>query len=308
MSIYTIPCTTLTIGEWNRVNRQDQQDLIAWVCEEKRCFTWFINSQGYSFKMQVSFDDVKEARSSNAGPEEALLTLELVRPPTFFMKQNFQRQEGVPPPCWRLCDDWTENKAATRCLCHVLRGSVLPLAYVHDYVIQNAKPAFSHISTYSIPTEDYFSPYPNSASTTPTHLSPILGNPLHPHEFGAWDSVSTTQRQTPLFDAKPLPNAHQGRNRPRAGVVYMERYENICLERDKVEPSGADIKVSLRRLAPQPATSCSENEFVQFRSLTGASGNGYDHHHSFSRFSTLPSVPGVSQGGNFLDSQPHSTD
>jgi len=288
----------LAISEWNRVNYQGQQDLRAWICEEKRCFVWFVFLQDYSFKMQVALDNVKESSFSSVDLGEALLTLELIQSPKFFVKQNLQ-QEGVPLPCWRPCDDWTENRAATRCLRHVLQGPRLPLAYVYYNVLghkRNVAPAVPH------PLEDNTSLYPTLASTTPTHPSPIP-NSFYPHDFGVWDPVSTAECQTPSYDTELPPNTYQGRDQPQPNVYNnMEQCEDIYVEHDAMVPSGVDVGVAaapLRHMTPWPTTFHFENDWPP----TYASGSGYDHHHPLS---TLPFVPSESQRSDFSDSQFHS--
>ena len=250
---------------------------MAWICEGKRCFVWFVLSQEYSFKMQVPLDNVREASFNYVGVEEASLILELAQRPKFFTKQNLQ-QPGVPWPYWRPCDDWTENRAATRCLRHVLRGPRVSLVYVYYYVLshkRNPIPAVPHL------LEDKLAP------TTPTHLSPIPGHSLYPHGFGAWDSVTTAECQTPSYDVKPLINTYQGRDQPQPSVmIKMEEYEDIYAEHNVMVPSGATVGVAAepsRHLTPWPRTFLPESYWPP----TYASGNGHDQ--SLSMLPFLPS-------------------
>ncbi|KXN85871.1 Homeobox protein 10 [Leucoagaricus sp. SymC.cos] len=209
-TVFAIPCTTLTIGGWNRVNYEDQQDLLAWICEKKRCFTWFVHSKDYSFKMQVSLDSLKEMAFRNAGPGKAFLTIDLSEPPTFFLRRNVTRQDSAPLPCWRQCDDWTEHKIATHTLRHVLGGPVQPLANVVTYVknqMADTKPVSLHpINT---PADNHHpTPTLTPPSTKPTYPSPRMDDSFYfppvnrqPVQRG-WNSAPCPV-QPPLYENTP---------------------------------------------------------------------------------------------------------
>ena len=299
-SIFIIPCRILSIGAWNRVNFEGYQNFVAWICKEKRCFVWFVQSRDYGFKMQVPLDNLKGASISNVGSGEVVLTLELIRCPEFFLRQNHQ-QGGVPLPCWSPYIDWTENQAATRCLHHVLRGSRLPLVHVYFYILgykRNATPAVPR------PLADESSVYPTLASATPTHLSPIPDYIPYPHGLSVRDSAPTAEYQTPSYDAKPLPNTYLGRDQPQPSAVHnVKQYEDIYAEQNVMVPSGADVGVAAAPLGyinPWPGTCYSEND----QPSAYASGNGHNHHQVYSM---PPIVPNESQRSNFSDSQFHYT-
>ncbi|KAJ3565151.1 hypothetical protein NP233_g7827 [Leucocoprinus birnbaumii] len=270
-SVFTIPCTTLTIGGWNRVNFEDENDLLAWICEKKRCFTWFVRSDDYSFKMQVALDSLKELAFKNAEPGKAFLTLEISSPPSFFLRRNLKREFGVPPPCWRRCEDWTENKVASRNLRHVLGGPALPLANVVTYIkslMEDAKPVSLHSVDYPAPTDTQISSHQSSTSisTTPTYPSPFIDDNFYlpPQESRSWDSLPCSNSRTPMYDTKSPPQSydHHGLNHSRTHALpYGNRqYGDIHAGHDEMRLLGTDVgpvsaqpeRLSPLLQAPQP--------------------------------------------------------
>ncbi|KAF5359643.1 hypothetical protein D9756_003181 [Leucocoprinus leucothites] len=264
-SVFTIPCTTLTIGAWNRVNFEDEHDLLAWICEKKRCFTWFVRSSDYSFKMQVPLDALKELAFKNADPGKAFLALDLSSPPTFFLRRNLKREQGVPPPCWRRCEDWTESKAATRNLRHVLGGPALPLANVVTYVknlMEDTKPVTLHPVDHPTPTDNHQFPSQQtstSISTTPTYPSPVMDDAFYLQPLDSsrgWDSASCSDGQAPVNDTKALANVYYGSDRSRVGalpVYSTKQYGDMYNEHDGMRLLGTDaglVSAPPRRLSP----------------------------------------------------------
>jgi len=291
----------LSIGAWNRVNFEGYQNFMAWICEEKRCLVWFVQSRDHGLKMQMPLDNVKEASISNVGCGDVSLTLELTRCPEFLYRQNHQ-QEGVPSSCWIPYNDWTSNQAATRCLYHILRGSRSSLVCVYFYILgyeRNATPAVPR------PLTDNNSMYPTLASATPTHLTPIPDCSPYPRGLSVQqDPAPTAEYQTPSYDAKPLSNTYQGRDQSQARDVHnMERHEDIYAEQNVMVPSEADVGVAAAPLGymnPWPGTSYSENNWPS----TYASGSGHNHHQPPSM---PPFVPNESQRCDFSDSRFHYT-
>ncbi|KAI0782296.1 hypothetical protein C8Q75DRAFT_703531, partial [Abortiporus biennis] len=129
--ISIIPCTELSVGSWKRIaTAVNRHDLVAYVCETRRCLTWFIYSSGYGFKMEIPFEIVIDTKFTNASPGTGLASFTLSRPPTFYL-------ETSPPPgmdpnqrMWKRCGDWTEDMQATKVLRHDLVGSAVQLAHV----------------------------------------------------------------------------------------------------------------------------------------------------------------------------------
>jgi hypothetical protein len=128
VAVTIIPCTDLSIGTWRRIaTTVGKHDLVAYICDVKRCLTWFIHSAGYGFKMEIPFDIIVNTEFTNAAPGSGLASFLLSQPPTFFL-------EEIPsPPAlrhWKRCADWTEGNQASKVLRHNLIGSAVQLAHV----------------------------------------------------------------------------------------------------------------------------------------------------------------------------------
>ncbi|KAJ7573861.1 hypothetical protein C8J56DRAFT_501355 [Mycena floridula] len=127
-AVTIIPCTDLSVGTWRRIaTTAAKHDLIAYICEAKRCLTWFIQSGGHGFKMEIPFDTVVDTEFTNASPGSGLATFVLSEPPLFYL-EHFT--EGLPTRYWKRCTDWTEGFQATRVLRHNLIGSAVQLAHI----------------------------------------------------------------------------------------------------------------------------------------------------------------------------------
>ncbi|KAH9945489.1 homeobox-domain-containing protein [Epithele typhae] len=126
--VTVFPCSDLTIGSWRRMG-SSQHDLIAYTCEAKRCLTWFIRSGGRSFKMDVLYEHIAEARFTNLSPGTGSATFYLERPPTFYMEGLLDLSLGEDSPrIWQVCGDWTEGRQGTNHLQHTLAGPAYQLS------------------------------------------------------------------------------------------------------------------------------------------------------------------------------------
>ncbi|KAG8213196.1 hypothetical protein J3R82DRAFT_11660 [Butyriboletus roseoflavus] len=129
-----IPCTDLSVGTWRRVaTTLRKHDLLAYLCDTKRCLTWFIYSSGYGFKMEIPFDIIVDTEFTNAAPGSGLASFILSRPPTFYLESFSPPSPGrgtEPIRHWKKCADWTEDQQATKVLRHNLVGSAVQLAHV----------------------------------------------------------------------------------------------------------------------------------------------------------------------------------
>ncbi|KAF8240680.1 homeobox-domain-containing protein, partial [Tricholoma matsutake] len=126
-----IPCTDLSIGSWRRIaTTVGKHDLVAYICEVKRCLTWFIHSAGLGFKMEIPFDTIIDAEFTNAAPGTGLASFLLSQPPLFFLEQiSSPRPDGSVLRQWRTCPDWTEGHQASQVLRHDLIGSAVQLSH-----------------------------------------------------------------------------------------------------------------------------------------------------------------------------------
>lgn len=127
-----IPCTDLSVGTWRRIaTTVGKHDLVAYVCDTKRCLTWFIHSAGYGFKMEIPFDTILDTQFTNAAPGSGLATFILSQPPCFYLENLCTpRPDGSGGRVWKRCADWTEGMQATKVLRHDLIGSAVQLAHL----------------------------------------------------------------------------------------------------------------------------------------------------------------------------------
>jgi len=130
-AVTIIPCTDLSIGSWRRIaTTSGNHDLVAYVCDVKRCLTWFIQSAGLGFKMEIPFDIIIDTEFTNAAPGTGLASFLLSKPPRFFLEHvSSPRPDGSIVRQWRACPDWTEGHQASQVLRHDLIGSAVQLAH-----------------------------------------------------------------------------------------------------------------------------------------------------------------------------------
>ncbi|GBE88456.1 hypothetical protein BKA93DRAFT_823261 [Sparassis latifolia] len=162
-----IPCTDLSIGTWRRVaSTVSKHDLVGYVCQAKRCITWFIYSSGLGFKIEISFDIVVDTEFTNVSPGVALAALKLSQPPAFYLEHS--ASSGVNSSSvryWKRCADWTEGMQATRVLRHEVIGSEMQLSHI----IRNFSPngTVAEVSLYSLPQRAEASPVLHPTSSLP---------------------------------------------------------------------------------------------------------------------------------------------
>ncbi|KAL0954726.1 hypothetical protein HGRIS_003679 [Hohenbuehelia grisea] len=127
-----IPCTNLAIGTWQRIASPGRShDLIAYLCDTKRCLTWFIHSAGYGFKMELAFDTIVDTKFTNAAPGSGMATFTLSQPPIFYLENVAPTLPNGPiVRHWKRCGDWTEGQQASVILRHTLAGSAVQLAHL----------------------------------------------------------------------------------------------------------------------------------------------------------------------------------
>lgn len=124
-----IPCTDLSIGSWRRIATQtDKHALLAYVCEVKRCLTWYIKSAGYGFKMEIPFDTIVNTNFQNAAPGSGMGSFILSQPPIFYLEHVSSNSPAER--LWKECADWTEGRQATHVLRHTLIGSAVQLNHL----------------------------------------------------------------------------------------------------------------------------------------------------------------------------------
>lgn len=137
LAVSIIPCTDLSIGSWRRI-ATGKHDLVAYVCEARRCLTWFIHSAGYGFKMEIPFETITHTEFRNAAPGEGLACFHLSQPPSFYLEHiasprnadGLSSGVGAIVKTWKKCSDWTEGTQASQVFRHDLIGSAVQLAHV----------------------------------------------------------------------------------------------------------------------------------------------------------------------------------
>ncbi|TBU22251.1 hypothetical protein BD311DRAFT_155650 [Dichomitus squalens] len=133
--VTVFPCTDLTIGTWRRM-ASPRHDLIAYTCDAKRSLTWFIRSAGRSFKMEISYEHIAEARFSNVSPGVGSATFILDCPPTFYMEALADPALGEQSPrIWQCSGDWTEAMQGTTHLQHCLVGPAYQLSALVNSIV-----------------------------------------------------------------------------------------------------------------------------------------------------------------------------
>ncbi|KAF9223562.1 hypothetical protein BS17DRAFT_148206 [Gyrodon lividus] len=203
-----IPCTNLSVGTWRRIaTTVGRHDLVAYLCDAKRCLTWFIHSSGYGFKMEIPFDLIVDTEFTNAAPGSGLASFILSQPPTFYLESFSPPHPGrgtEPIRHWKKCADWTEGQQATKVLRHDLVGSAVQLAHVLRHL--NAHTSGSDIRLHS---PGYFSHKPSPAlmEVPPSPQAALAGPEYHYPE----DNVDLHQPGHTSLSRKrsfsPLPTA-----------------------------------------------------------------------------------------------------
>lgn len=132
LAVTIIPCTDLSIGTWRRIaTTSGKHDLVAYVCDIKKCLIWFIHSAGFGFKMEIPFETILKTSFTNAAPGSGLASFQLSQPPIFYLENaESPDTEGASGRFWKRCSDWTEGHQATAVLHHELIGSAPQLAHV----------------------------------------------------------------------------------------------------------------------------------------------------------------------------------
>jgi len=138
-SVMALPAISLQIGRWRRVS-----PLICYHSRKAGCLIWYISSDSVGFKLEVPYTSIISIEfsgpssptsaeiSEGSSPSDLLghLSLQLERPPTFFMEvfrssgpEKGEDNEGrKTKPTWRQCADFTEGRQATNVLFHVVTG------------------------------------------------------------------------------------------------------------------------------------------------------------------------------------------
>lgn len=231
-AVTMIPCTDLSIGTWRRIaTTVGEHDLVAYVCESKRCLTWFIHSDGYGFKMDIPFDTIVDTQFTNAAPGSGLATFQLSQPPVFYLENPCTPQaDGSGGRMWKRCADWTEGMQATRVLRHDLIGSAVQLAHLLRNLSLNST------SDLRLVSPAYVS---NNHGPSPSPIDPPQPSPIPPpsytsyfHHKRSYSGPSYMQRSRDDSDL-PTIDINAAANLPRgpASASYLASYHHRPIER-----------------------------------------------------------------------------
>lgn len=188
LAVTIIPCNDLSIGTWRRIaTAVGKHDLVAYLCDARRCLTWFIHSAGYGFKMEIPFDIIIDTEFTNAAPGSGLASFILSQPPTFYLESFSTTGPNQAPSQtrqWKKCADWTEGQQATKILRHDLIGSAVQLAHLLRHL--NAHASGSDIRLHS-PTYYSHQPPPPLMEVPQPPMAGLAG-PAYPHGGDVSDS------------------------------------------------------------------------------------------------------------------------
>ncbi|KAI0833732.1 homeobox-domain-containing protein [Trametes gibbosa] len=170
-----IPCTDLSVGTWRRV-ASSKHELIAYVCETRRCLAWFVRAGGMSFKMEVPFDSISESRFSNESPGVGSASFVLERPPSFFVEKASEFGPGIEPTRhWRVSGDWTENGQASVVLQHCLIGPAYQLSHLVNTIALSGSSSDVSLCTPTLSLSD--------VGSSPEAYPRSCESPVEPHSY-----------------------------------------------------------------------------------------------------------------------------
>jgi regulatory protein PHO2 len=225
-AVTIIPCTDLSVGTWRRIAATSRKhDLVAYLCDTKRCLTWFIRSSGYGFKMEIPFDIIVNTKFTNAAPGSGLASFILSQPPAFYLESfspSYPDRGTESVPHWKKCADWTEDQQATRVLRHNIVGSAVQLAHVLRHL--NAHASGSNIRLHS---PSYHSQEPSPA-VLEIQRPPLAAFASTGYQYHPQDSVDHRQPDHLILThdrsfSSPVPSQHLPLHlpiaRPPSGVV-----------------------------------------------------------------------------------------
>ncbi|KAI7903200.1 uncharacterized protein BX663DRAFT_434008 [Cokeromyces recurvatus] len=122
-----LPVSVLRIGTWTRFAHssslyQRDWDLVCYSSPVDRELVWRIQAEGHFFRIQISFDHIRQLRLSQqiqleTGELVGQLDIELTLPLTFSMWRLGQDED------WVRCGDFTEDKQASVDGFHILQGN-----------------------------------------------------------------------------------------------------------------------------------------------------------------------------------------
>ncbi|KAF8651001.1 hypothetical protein AX16_004987 [Volvariella volvacea WC 439] len=132
-AVTLIPCSDLSVGKWRRIAASGH-DLLGYFSESDKMLSWFIQSGGHAFKMEVHWDQILEADFLNVTPGMGHAKFRLKASPSFFLESIVRNYNGKPLRLWRRCADWTEDQQASQIMMHEVTGAAIYLSNLVDLV------------------------------------------------------------------------------------------------------------------------------------------------------------------------------
>ncbi len=88
LAVSIIPCTDLTIGNWRRISSPgDVHDLVAYVCETKRCLKLVYSLRGLRLQDGDSLPhNVTDTEYKMVAAQTGVASFVLSQPPVFYLK------------------------------------------------------------------------------------------------------------------------------------------------------------------------------------------------------------------------------
>jgi regulatory protein PHO2 len=323
-----IPCTDLSIGTWRRIaTTVGKHDLVAYVCDSKRCLTWFIHSAGYGFKMEIPFENILETEFTNAAPGSGLASFVLSQPPVFYLENvSSPRPDGSVSRHWKRCADWTEGQQASKVFRHDLIGSAVQLAHLLRN-LQSSTPGSDialHSPTYRTRVEEppltpMELPQPPMAGLSGPgfhYSSDVLDPPRASHsESGrqrshsgpsgqGFDVDSRSQRNSPSYHSTPF---SQIPNRPSPYSTSPSIFSDYTSSEPHSEYSSVAIS---HAIAPRPYSAHPRALYAEEPRLVSPYPDSLRRHSSLSslshQYESTPSPPLLTQPFHPVTDHRHS--
>jgi hypothetical protein len=181
--IHHFTCRSLTVGTWRRIG-QSAMDLVIFYSPEKETVTYYINNDSAGYKIEYSFDFIKNVTLDNGDPSSSAegasqhtggIVVELNRPPRFFMDSSGSGG-------FYEVGDFTEDQQASKILTHylggqakVLSGQLARLLALEPFYNRHRKEPFNFHQPSKVPL--------NAGAMQPPSTPPVHRPASQPNHF-----------------------------------------------------------------------------------------------------------------------------
>lgn len=219
--IHHFTCRSLTVGTWRRIG-QSAMDLVIFYSPEKETVTYYINNDSAGYKIEYSFDYIKNITLDNGDPASGAegasqhsggLIVELTRPPRFFMDSSGSGG-------FYEVGDFTEDQQASKNLVHylggqakVLSGQLARLVALEPYYNRHRKDSFMPAQPAKLPI---------AARSMQPPMSPPMHRPAsQPNHFIDDTNINLSQGPVGMNGFLQPPRGHK-RQRSRSVPVAID--------------------------------------------------------------------------------------